>query len=109
LIQSYIAFFTILYNSAHTKHTLKPADKGRRKATSTGHSSDQYYYILVTSTGSRADQYYSDRRPVLVTPPPRKGAYTRTLHRVLFFSAKKLLQRLPIYTTPSSGCVLSEA
>ena len=70
LIQSYIAFFTILYNSAHTKHTLKPADKGRRKATSTGHSSDQYYYASVTSTGSRADQYYSDRRPVLVTFHP---------------------------------------
>lgn len=73
-----MTFFTILYNSAHTKHTLKPADKGEAKS----------------------NQYWS-------TPLAKVHTHARYMGAV--FSVEKLLQRLPIYTTPSSGCVLSEA
>ena len=37
--------------------------------TSTGHSSEQYWFIICTSTGLSSDQYWSTQWPVLVEKP----------------------------------------
>ena len=37
--------------------------------TSTGHSSEQYWFVICTSTGLSSDQYWSAQWPVLVEKP----------------------------------------
>ena len=44
-----------------------------RKRTSTGHSSEQYWFVICTSTGLSSDQYWSELRPVLVSSVTSTG------------------------------------
>ena len=58
---------------AHHKSDYIPAyyERAIREVewTSTGHSSEQYWFLICTSTGLSSDQYWSAQWPVLVEKP----------------------------------------
>ena len=78
------------------------------KRTSTGHSSEQYWFVICTSTGLSSDQYWSTHRPVVVRiatlykgiPPTSPTLFPFARSRMIYTHRRKSWEKYQIGDTP---------
>ena len=78
------------------------------KRTSTGHSSEQYWFVVCTSTGLSSDQYWSTHRPVVVRiatlykgiPPTSPTLFPFARSRMIYTHRRKSWEKYQIGDTP---------